>query len=78
MTGRNSRTYPVGIPCAAPLHGLTTFCAKTVTTMSKLRDHIADVLADHPAFNLKDDGYSAEDILKMADVLVFELGMTNE
>lgn len=45
-------------------------------TMSKLRDHIADVLTHHPTFNLKDDGYSAEDVLRMADVLIRELQLT--
>lgn len=41
-----------------------------------MRDHIADVLAHHPTFNLKDDGYSAEDVLRMADVLIRELQLT--
>ena len=41
--------------------------------LSKLRGQIADLLAHHPTFNLKEDGYSAEDVLKMADVLIREL-----
>ena len=41
--------------------------------MNRLRDQIADLLAHHPAFNLKDDGYSAEDVLRMADAVIREL-----
>ena len=43
--------------------------------MNRLRDQIADLLAHHPTFNLKDDGYSAEDVLRMADALIRELGL---
>jgi pterin-4a-carbinolamine dehydratase len=35
-----------------------------------LRDLFADTLAHHPACNLKDEGYSAEDMLRMADALI--------
>ena len=42
-------------------------------TISRLRDNIADVLAHHPACNLKDEGYSAEDVLGMADVVIAAL-----
>ena len=43
-----------------------------------LHDRIADLLAHHPTFNLKDDGYSADDVLRMADVLQHELGLHKE
>lgn len=49
---------------------------RPMTDLRTLRDHIADVLAHHPTFNLKDDGYSAEDVLRMADVLIRELQLT--
>lgn len=46
--------------------------------MIPLRDRIADLLAHHPAFNLKDDGYSAEDVLRMADAVILALGLRQE
>ena len=35
-----------------------------------LRDLFADTLAHHPACDLRDDGYSAEDMLRMADAII--------
>lgn len=46
--------------------------------MSKLRDRIADTLADDPTIHLREDGYTADDVLRMADVLMTALHLHEE